>query len=104
MFTLEPFYHSANIDESETAVSLGAVLRTLEKGDGPERISKSSYGFLRTEPHEPEICRAHTEQRPTTDKLDGKKYIRNTIDWLVKVASDLTSLHYYLGNLGNRAN
>lgn len=99
------FQKWVNVDDSETAVSLGAVLRTLEKGDGPERISKSSYGFLRTEPHEPEICHAHTEQRPTTDKLDGKKYIRNTIDWLVKVASNCGfPAFYFFMNLRDRAN
>jgi hypothetical protein len=65
-------------------VSLGAVLRALEKEEGPARITQSSYGFLRTEPHEPEVFQAHKEVRPTIDKLDGKRYIRNTIDWLVK--------------------
>jgi hypothetical protein len=66
---------------------LGAVLRALEKEDGPARITQSSYGFLRTEPHEPEVLAAHKEVRPTIDKLDGKDYVRNTIDWLVKKVS-----------------
>lgn len=65
-------------------MSMGAVLRALEKEEGPARITQSSYGFLRTEPHEPTVFQAHQEVRPTVDKLDGKKYVRNTIDWLVK--------------------
>ncbi|RAL67075.1 hypothetical protein DID88_007855 [Monilinia fructigena] len=36
-----------------TAVASGAVLRALDKKNGPERISQSSYGFLRHEPWEP---------------------------------------------------
>ena len=52
-------------------------------------ITQSSYGFLRTEPHEPDNFQAHKEVRPTTDKLDGGKYVRHTIDWLVKKVSRL---------------
>jgi hypothetical protein len=69
---------------------MGAVLRALEKEDGPARITQSSYGFLRTEPHDPENCQAHKEVRPTIDKLDGGKYVRNTIDWLVKKVSRIS--------------
>lgn len=67
---------------------MGAVLRALNKEDGPSRITRSSFGFLRTEPHEPNVFPAHKAPvRPTLDKLDGKKYVRNTIDWLVKKVS-----------------
>lgn len=63
------------------------MLRALEKEDGPIRITQSSYGFLRTEPHDPDNFQAHKEVRPTIDKLDGGKYVRHTIDWLVKKVS-----------------
>jgi hypothetical protein len=62
-------------------------MRALEKKDGPNRITLCSYGFLRTEPHEPDVWEAHKNVRPTMDKLDGNMYVRNTIDWLVKRVS-----------------
>ena len=74
--------HCWQIPNSETAVAHGAVLRALDKDDGPARITNSSYGFLRSEPFGewPE----HTGVRAHTDKLDGFRYVDNTIDWLVK--------------------
>jgi len=86
---------STDLSQSETAVSLGAVLRALEKEDGPARITQSSYGFLRTEPHEPDNFQAHKEVRPTIDKVDGGKYVRHTIDWLVKKVSCLCMFGRY---------
>jgi len=78
----------------ETAVALGAVLRALNKEHGPRRITRSSYGCLRTEEYDPETYPAHARRgiRPTTDKLDGKKYIRNAILWLVKAVIDDSSI------------
>lgn len=69
---------------SGTAVAHGAVLRALRKEDGPARIVQSSYGFLRTEPHEPEVLEAHQSIRPWYDKVDGLPYVKDTIDWLIK--------------------
>jgi hypothetical protein len=68
---------------SETAVSSGAVLRALNKKDGPERISRSSYGFLCTEEHEPDVFPAHRGIRPFSEPLDGRKYLKYTIFWLI---------------------
>ena len=71
-------------------MAVGAVLRALNKSNGPARVSLSSYGFLRTEPHEPDCIEAHREvKKPTYDPLDGKHYVKNTIDWLVKKVPDL---------------
>jgi len=48
-------------------------------------VCLSSYGFLRIEEHEPEAIEAHkVVKKPTYDPLDGKFYVKNTIDWLVK--------------------
>jgi hypothetical protein len=69
---------------SGTAVAHGAVLRALRKEDGPARIVQSSYGFLRTEPHEPEVWEAHKNIRAWYDKVDGQMYVKDTIDWLIK--------------------
>ncbi|OCL14979.1 hypothetical protein AOQ84DRAFT_307992 [Glonium stellatum] len=67
-----------------TAVASGAILRALNKEDGPARFIRSSYGFLRTEPYEPEVTPAHVGVKPSYDHLDGNQYIRDTIDWVVK--------------------
>lgn len=79
---------------SGTAVAIGGVIRIVQKGGGPERITQSSYGFLRTEPYQPlfvdpldgERC-PHDGQRPYTDLLDGIKYIKNTIYWFIRKVS-----------------
>jgi hypothetical protein len=56
----------------------------LRKEDGPARIVQSSYGFLRIEPHEPEVWEAHRNIHPWYDKVDGLYYVKDTIDWLIK--------------------
>lgn len=61
----------------------GAVLRAANKIDGPERRVRSSFGILRTEPYEPTEWEAHAKVWPWTDPVDGKKYVKNTIDWVV---------------------
>ncbi|KAE8149926.1 hypothetical protein BDV25DRAFT_119620 [Aspergillus avenaceus] len=73
------------------AVAHGAILRALEKEDGPERRLRSSYGLLRTEPYQPDIVRAHIGKYPWTDPLDGSKYIKNTIEWIVNKGDLLPS-------------
>ena len=62
----------------------GAVLRALDKEGGPVRITRTSFGFLRSEPFDKDLIEAHVGVRRDFDKLDGMYYIRNTIDWLVK--------------------
>jgi len=70
--------------DSEVAVSYGAVLRAYSKENGPASIPKLSYGFGITEMYDPETHEAHAEVlRPYIDKLDGIKYVQNTIEWLV---------------------
>ena len=68
-----------------TAVARGAVLRALRKEEGPARVLQASYGFIRTEQYETQA--EHVGQDPMTDKVDGKKYIDNTIDWVIKKVS-----------------
>jgi hypothetical protein len=46
-----------------------------------------SYGFLQTEPFEPQIIAAHKGVRPKRDKVDGEKYIDSTINWLIQKVS-----------------
>jgi hypothetical protein len=61
----------------------------LRKEDGPDRIAKSSYGCLRTEPYhgEPEMKEAHDSVKPDIDPLDNDEYVKDTISWFIKKAS-----------------
>ncbi|KAM5345065.1 hypothetical protein ACJ41O_010927 [Fusarium nematophilum] len=65
------------------AVASGAVLRALNKDQGPSREARSSYGILRTEPFKqyPE----HEGLKPSYDPHDGHPYIMNTVDWVLKL-------------------
>ncbi|SPO06110.1 related to hsp70 protein [Cephalotrichum gorgonifer] len=73
--------------DTATAVASGAVLRAINKGRGPRRTARSSYGILRTEPHGefPE----HEGVKPTLDKHDGLAYVTNTIDWVLKLGQEV---------------
>ncbi|OAK96902.1 hypothetical protein IQ06DRAFT_351485 [Phaeosphaeriaceae sp. SRC1lsM3a] len=93
-FLREYLQERRNIDNEEielivppvgsTAVARGAVLRALNKRFGPDRITQCSYGFLRSEVHEPTIFEAHKKQRCRIDKNDGEKYIDRTINWVIQ--------------------
>ncbi|KAF5649978.1 Hsp70 chaperone protein [Fusarium sp. NRRL 52700] len=72
------------------AVASGAVLRALNKANGPERVARSSYGILRTEPFRqyPE----HAGLKPSYDRHDGMPYIKQTIDWVLKLGERVPSV------------
>ncbi|KAF5674771.1 Hsp70 chaperone protein [Fusarium circinatum] len=72
------------------AVASGAVLRALNKANGPERIARSSYGILRTEPFKE--YSEHEGLRPSYDRHDGMPYIKNTIDWVLKLGEIVPSV------------
>lgn len=74
-----------------TAVASGAVLRALNKDAGPDRILRSSYGVLRTLPHEPDQIPALGEGKRTYDHLDGDWYVKDVIDWVIKKVYILAS-------------
>ena len=67
-----------------SAVAQGAVLRALRKEHGPARFAISSYGFLCTEEHRPDLYPQHEKVRPTFDKIDGYEWVRNTISWVIQ--------------------
>jgi len=69
-----------------TAVSVGAVLRAHNLDKGPKRVLQSSYGFLRTEPYEPEEYPEHSNATPFTSEMDGDLYVQ-TIDYFIKKVS-----------------
>ncbi|KAM0343371.1 hypothetical protein ACHAPU_008549 [Fusarium lateritium] len=63
------------------AVAAGGVLRALNKKNGPERISKSSYGHGVYEVYDPH---AHLGQETVPAHHNGNTYVK-TIRWLSKL-------------------
>ncbi|EXJ77707.1 hypothetical protein A1O3_09936 [Capronia epimyces CBS 606.96] len=72
-----------------TAVACGAVLRALRKEDGPARVLQLSYGFLRSEPYGDH--KEHSKQKAKLDKIDGVRYVDNTICWIINKGDVLDS-------------
>ncbi|GFF41245.1 predicted protein [Aspergillus udagawae] len=80
----------------DTAVASGAVLRALNRELGPVRIIQSSYGYLRTEPWEPDAIEAHRSSRPKqADPNDGDLYVKNTICWVLKKGDEVPPFAEY---------
>lgn len=71
---------------SATAVASGAVLRALNKENGPRRFARSSYGLLRSEPYG-DYPEQQKGVRPYYDPDDGLPYVWQTIKWVVKRVS-----------------
>ncbi|PMD44863.1 hypothetical protein L207DRAFT_240865 [Hyaloscypha variabilis F] len=80
---------------AETSVSSGALLRSLNKKGGPRRITRSSYGFLYTEEWEPDVYPAHRGIQPFSDPFDDRKYLKNTILWLIKKGEEIPNRNEY---------
>jgi hypothetical protein len=76
----------SNRGTSATAVAAGAVLRASNKEDAPQRYIRSSYGILRNEPYDPNFP-PHKKAPRSFDRLDGISYVKNTIDWVIKLVS-----------------
>jgi hypothetical protein len=66
-----------------TAVSHGAVFRTLNKEDGPSRKLQSNFGFLQIEEYDSKLP-AHRSATPTHHPLNNRKYVFDVIDWVIK--------------------
>lgn len=66
----------------QSAVARGAVLRALRKEFGPARITRSSYGVLRSEPYDENNAR-HRRLAVSRDRADGELYIMDTIHWVI---------------------
>ncbi|KAL6365550.1 hypothetical protein LRP88_01547 [Fusarium phalaenopsidis] len=64
------------------AVSQGAILRALDKKNGPARFARSSYGLLRSEPWGDHI--EHSRQNYSVNRATGEHYILKTIYWVLK--------------------
>ena len=70
-----------------SAVARGAVLRALRKEHGPERRSRSSFGFKRHELHDPDNVPQHKGVSVKIDPVDGFETIDNTIFWVIQQVS-----------------
>ncbi|KAJ4321515.1 hypothetical protein N0V84_005318 [Fusarium piperis] len=71
------------------AVSQGAVLRALDKKNGPERFARSSYGILRSEPWGE--YKEHSGQHCYVDRNTGDDYVWHTIYWVLKKGDSIGS-------------
>ncbi|KAL4944075.1 hypothetical protein BDV06DRAFT_233909 [Aspergillus oleicola] len=69
--------------DTASTVSHGAVFRALNKADGPKRIIQSNFGFYQIEEYSPKVP-AHRGICPTQNEVDGKKYVYNVLDWVIK--------------------
>jgi hypothetical protein len=73
-----------------SAVARGAVLRSLNKENGPTRHLRASFGFLQTEQYNAEKPRAEYIEagiKPTIDPIDGWENVENTIYWVIQAVS-----------------
>lgn len=77
---------------SGTSTAVGTLLRALNKEHGPVRALRMSVGVIRDIPYQPAVYRSLgtpevTAQRHERGK-DGKYYIREVVQWLLKVVND----------------
>ncbi|KAH9217367.1 hypothetical protein DL95DRAFT_493634 [Leptodontidium sp. 2 PMI_412] len=67
---------------SITAIAASATIRALNLEHGPKRTALSSYGFLRTEPYEPDKVDGHLEAEIKIDPFDDGEYV-SVIDYFL---------------------
>ena len=79
----------------DSAVARGAILRALRKEDGPARISRSSYGFVRNEAYDPNNT-YHRKAHIKIDRADGEHYLVDTIVWVLDKVRSAPSLLLHL--------
>jgi hypothetical protein len=86
------------IDFPSSAVARGAVLRALDKRNGPSRISRSSFGVLRHERYG--AFEEHSEENvvPERDDVDHDNFVRDTIYWLIQEVSTIHSWPCHCGD------
>ncbi|KEF55827.1 uncharacterized protein A1O9_08578 [Exophiala aquamarina CBS 119918] len=72
-----------------SAVARGAVLRALNKSDGPSRISRSSFGFLRHEQYLEYTEHIEAGVKPARDPVDHYDSVYDTIWWVIQAGTEL---------------
>ncbi|KAH7083967.1 hypothetical protein FB567DRAFT_581428 [Paraphoma chrysanthemicola] len=78
-----------------TTVARGAVLRALNKKDGPARITQCSYGFLSSMPYEPEEFDAHKGTKCRINAADGERYVDGVIKWVIQAGQQVENLQAF---------
>lgn len=76
---------------SITAIAASATIRALNLEHGPKRTALSSYGFLRTEPYEPDKVDGHLEAEIKIDPFDDGEYV-SVIDYFLHKVSGFNLL------------
>lgn len=71
-----------------SAVARGAVLRALNKQDGPNRISRSSFGFLHHEQYKTFPEHEEAGVKPTKDSVDHYDSVNDTIRWVIQAVCE----------------
>lgn len=78
------------INTGAASVAIGAVMRAMDKKNGPERTPRRSIGMLHHIPRNPEPGTYTSEvlsQSYTRAKVSDRDYIMNTIFWIIKAVS-----------------
>jgi hypothetical protein len=70
--------------DMSTVVSHGAVFRALNKEDGPQRKIMASLGVLQYEIYNPNIKANLLSSDNRREGMDGKSYVRDVIEWLIR--------------------
>ncbi|KAH7067280.1 hypothetical protein BKA63DRAFT_521873 [Paraphoma chrysanthemicola] len=78
-----------------TTVARGAVLRALNKKDGPARITQCSYGFLCSMPYEPEEIDAHKGTKCRINAADGERYVDGVIKWVIQAGEQVENMQAF---------
>ncbi|KAF2020703.1 hypothetical protein BU24DRAFT_469468 [Aaosphaeria arxii CBS 175.79] len=88
-FILPQYNNLTHGFECATGVAKGALLRALDKENGPSRTIACSFGFLRHIPHESKLYRLKDFREPIKQGImslhDGEEYLADTITWAIKV-------------------
>ncbi|KAK2475711.1 hypothetical protein H9L39_13304 [Fusarium oxysporum f. sp. albedinis] len=71
------------------AVSLGGVLRALDKSNGPTRVARSSYGVRCDEPYFHEL---HAGQPTIPGFQNSNEHYVEAIEWISKKGNDIAPL------------
>ncbi|OGM45256.1 hypothetical protein ABOM_006452 [Aspergillus bombycis] len=79
---LEVIHLHQDIDMT-TAVSRGGVLRALNKENGPRRKLRLNLGVRVSEPYN-ERFKGHKSARWSRHHLNGKKYVKDCMDWVIR--------------------
>ena len=68
-------------------------MRASNKELGPKRLARSSYGILRTEPFKQ--WKEHDGLNPYYNPYDSQPYIKDTVDWILKLVRAENSIGLY---------